>query len=511
MNQRESWSALWPALACASFPVISLYAGNIAYTELSEFASLLGFTLAATAALHGILLAITKDVRRAGLLTGLVALSFFLWGHVQGPLVRVMPSAKAAFLPYALLTLPLCVVIAKAASREGIQKLYKVVAATLLATSLFTLGRAVLSRSGNARPSTSQATAEPPANAPDIFYIILDGYGRTDTLKRYMGYDDSAFVAGLKARGFYVADKATSNYSGTLFSLGSSLNMDYLQNILEGVHPEAEPASTCGPIIQSNEVTRYLQSKGYLLHSISSGYEAVKLDPANVRYEPPKRGGQLTLMFRRMTPIGVFSKPPTRTLEQYRAGIRGAWTALRESATPSDRPRFVFAHILAPHPPFVFNPDGSDRPPDLPFEGVIEGPHFREQAGSRWLEIYRAGYRAQAGYAANQALAAVDAILKQAKRPPVIILQGDHGSRAHIDRFSLSKSDPNEFFPILNAYYAPAPVRAKLYPSITPVNSFRVVLDALFTRPAPLLEERSYYNAQGTPFAFFDATEAAKP
>ncbi len=65
---------------------------------------------------------------------------------------------------------------------------------------------------------------------PDIYYIILDGYGRGDVLKSVYGFDNEKFYNELENRGFFIARKSNANYAQTtLFSLASSLNMEYLE------------------------------------------------------------------------------------------------------------------------------------------------------------------------------------------------------------------------------------------------------------------------------------------
>ncbi len=75
-------------------------------------------------------------------------------------------------------------------------------------------------------PLPTEAAAHD-ANRPDIYYIILDGYGRSDVLQRYYDFDNAEFLEGLRHRGFYVADKSSTNYPYTAHSLSSSLNMRY--------------------------------------------------------------------------------------------------------------------------------------------------------------------------------------------------------------------------------------------------------------------------------------------
>ena len=66
------------------------------------------------------------------------------------------------------------------------------------------------------------------ANPPDIYYIILDGYGRADVLQEIYNHDNTSFTSALTERGFYVGDESQSNYLRTSLSITSALNMEYI-------------------------------------------------------------------------------------------------------------------------------------------------------------------------------------------------------------------------------------------------------------------------------------------
>lgn len=140
-------------------------------------------------------------------------------------------------------------------------------------------------------------------------------------------------------------------------------------------------------------------------------------------------------------------------------------------------PKFVFAHIVAPHLPFVFGADG-------------QPVHYAEHPDD---VAYLQGYRDELIYLNQSMKEVVERILSDSLVPPIIIIQSDHGhdyaSRA--DRMA-----------ILNAYYLPGGGEAQLYPSISPVNSFRVVFNQHFGGEFELLEDRSYFSYYLTPFEF---------
>ena len=80
----------------------------------------------------------------------------------------------------------------------------------------------------------------------------------------------------------------------------------------------------------------------------------------------------------------------------------------------------------------------------------------------------------------------VDAIIKKSKTPPIIIIMGDHGPFGN-------QVTPEMRMAILNAYYVNDEAKKDLYPTITPINSFRVVFNSYFGTNYPLLEDQSYY------------------
>lgn len=66
---------------------------------------------------------------------------------------------------------------------------------------------------------------------PDIYFIVLDGYGREDMLRQLFGIDNSEFVGYLEEKGFIVPEHSLSNYPKTALSIASTLNLDYVQNL----------------------------------------------------------------------------------------------------------------------------------------------------------------------------------------------------------------------------------------------------------------------------------------
>ena len=63
---------------------------------------------------------------------------------------------------------------------------------------------------------------------------------------------------------------------------------------------------------------------------------------------------------------------------------------------------------------------------------------------------------------------------------------------------------------ILNTYYFPGGKYELLYPSVTPVNSFRIVLNTFFNGEYELLSDRNYFIPHARPYDFVDVTDRVK-
>jgi hypothetical protein len=172
--------------------------------------------------------------------------------------------------------------------------------------------------------------------------------------------------------------------------------------------------------------------------------------------------------------------------------------------TPAlDGDYFIYAHIIAPHPPFVFDQHGVPLSHDRPFKLADANQFIKDYS----RKAYLTGYRNQMQYINSLVLKTVDTILAKSKTPPIIIIQGDHGPGAYLHWSSLENTFPAERFSILNAYYFPDRDYSLLYPSISPVNSFRVVIDKYFGGTYPMLPDRHFYSQWSFPFSFREVTD----
>jgi hypothetical protein len=341
----------------------------------------------------------------------------------------------------------------------------------------------------------------PPEVKPDIYYIIFDGYGRADVLEDYYQFRDQEFLDYLANRGFYVAQHSHSNYAQTYFSLASSLNLNYLDPIQATMGTQSRDRAPLRYLIENNAVVRSLKAMGYKYVFLSSDYHATETSPLADRcYCDNLNLREFEQAMLARTAIGFWVPRPDRTkYDEHRDKILNTFYYLQH-LPELDAPKFVFAHFIAPHPPFVLDQNGNKLTPDKPF-GFEDGTHF---LGTH--KEYIEGYRAQLVYTNRQIQKSIDRILARSKVPPIIILQGDHGPGSRLDWNRVQRTDMWERMSIFNAYYFPNAGSAELYDTITPVNTFRILFNHYFAAGYEILEDRSYFALWTRPYDFVEYT-----
>ena len=150
------------------------------------------------------------------------------------------------------------------------------------------------------------------------------------------------------------------------------------------------------------------------------------------------------------------------------------------SETREDRPRFVFSHMVVPHTPFVFGPNGEPR-----------GFKLKESP-----ESYRKGYVDQVQYVNKLTLKMVKTILKNSTPEPVILVVSDHGYTVPgVDRATEIRDRMGNII----FMHIPGASLDESYRQISLVNLFRVVLNQMFGKNLPLLKEQSWFTTEEQP------------
>ncbi len=337
------------------------------------------------------------------------------------------------------------------------------------------------------------------AELPDIYYIIPDGYARADMLQAVYGFDNSQFITGLQQRGFYVAEASHSNYAMTFLSLASSLNLRYINDDVEDIGRRRAPVYK---LIRDHAVGHYLQAKGYrCLHIASNWGGTERSDVADVTYQPG-------FSFLQQEFAGVL----LRTTLLHPLAPHVAHTHLfafdtLEQVPEIAGPTFTFVHVVAPHNPYVLDRDGNILE-DIPLSQQFD----KDGNTGGWKNLD--GYIEQLRFVNKRITEVIDTIQRRSPHPPVIIVQADHGTatRKEDDLPTARQLDfIRERMPILNAYCVPESCRRRLYPEITPVNTFRLLLGSLFGEDLELLPDRQFFSWYGRPYQLQDQTHLFQP
>ncbi len=525
MNSR-AMALLHPFLFCVA-PVLLLAAHNYDQIRLDLLVVPLAISLAGALLLLGVGRLLTANWLKASLLATMAIAAFFSYGHLHTAIASLHLLAKTRYVHYILA--PAYPVLFVAGSwfvlrtkrnLEGVCRTLTILGTAICGIATFQL--AMHYRSYN--PSESlvaqgDAAAEfarleeiargqaSRQDLPDIYYIILDGYARADVLRKCHGFDNSSFLAGLEQRGFFVAERSTSNYTMTYLSLASSLNMRYVN---EDVEPYGTDNMSRAPIYKlmwNHRVGRLLQAAGYqYVHFKTNWTGTEKSDIADLAMPNTLPEFHMVLasttILKPLLSLGLIprlSGPTAGRLYRY------IFDSIEQVPTFTEAPRFVFAHLICPHPPALIDAEGNilDRPDDV-------GREFGDPA--QWHDIE--GYLGQVQYCNRRVLELVDTLVASSSTPPIIIVQADHGSCATYDVDRPIYEQPEfleERTAILNAYLVPEEIRERLNPAITPVNTFRIVLSDVLELDLPLLEPRIYFSWYRQPHNFVDVTERVRP
>jgi len=489
-------------------PILFLWSQNRAEMSFSQVYQPAALVLVAVAVILLIGRRAGGKLSKLGLCVSLVLLLFLSFGHLTQILIEVGLNGFEPEIAGAL-SLLICVVVAVAVVKSR-RSLRGATAGLNIASIAFVVLQLIQAADASASQSSLDKPLLPltPATAtgeetPDIFYILVDGYGRQDVLHDLYDLDNAEFIGYLRENGFYVADSSHANYGQTLLSLSSALYCDYLQDLWELYRYDRDRSGLLAQL-PDNPVQAQLKANGYEFWSFATGSEITEFPEADHYREPRGSLSEFENLLVSLTPLPYLLSDSVSQYGAHRRRINFVFDSLGR-LEPTDRPKFVFAHILAPHPPFVFGADGKAIDPDRPF-ALHDGNGFEAIGGTQ--AEYVAGYRAQAAYITARLQEMVRGLLDNySATPPVIMLQSDHGPGSRTQWNLAALTDIRERFGILNAYLLPEGADSLLHPSISPVNSFRVLLNSCFGADLELLPDSAYYSPFQYPYDFENVTE----
>ena len=327
------------------------------------------------------------------------------------------------------------------------------------------------------------------AKKPDIFFVVLDTYSSSECLKEEFNYDNSEIDSLLSVNHFFTSRLSRSNYNMTPFSLSSTFDMNYLKSGLENRSIGGKAFLQAIQTFENNQLTKFLKEQGYEIKNY--GCIDIKGTPSLMTpYFADLSFDQIdnqTLYSRVMEDIGwnftqknIFtgqvkipeSYKKRKRLHVYRNNFNrnGLFSELK---TQGDRPKFLYVHLMIPHEPFYFD---------------AEGKEVSDTANILCSFTAEVGYLNQVKYCNLILKQLIPAISNSPLKDKVVIIEGDHGFRDYEQPVPIDKHFMN-----LNTYYFSDGDYSGLYDGISPVNSFRVVLNKYFHQSLPMLKDSSIY------------------
>jgi len=498
------------SLLFAIYPILFLYSHNIHEVGFFDILQPIFIVIFLSFSLLFIFNYTFKSFGASGIITSIFIILFFSYGHLFNLIISMFKDVQqghrwgtilALYFFYGIIFIFSIIFVKK--EKIYLEKIINVFNTISLALVTFCLFNIILfkinetSRKNIIKSnSTNNTQIVTKNNLRDIYFIILDGHASSRTLSEYYNYEMDEFTKYLKNKGFFVADSSLCNYSISYLSLASSLNIDYLAGVgLLKSEVDSKSKSMRGPdlLIKKNRIVDFLKSKGYKFVHIGSGWGPTaqnKYADYDMKFSGGNEFSMIALQSTILMPIINYF---------FRFHIRGrVLFAFSELAKVHeiDHPKFVFAHIMSPHPPFVFGENGEKV---FRTEISMDGPVWDQKKD----------YLNQLTFIDRKVELLFDEILANSKIPPIIVLQSDHGpgSPGDIKDFNDKAAIRSR---ILNAVYLPSN-NDILYHSITPVNVFRLIFNTYFDTNYEILNDESYLTKNDyEPFSLTRVTEIAK-
>ena len=310
----------------------------------------------------------------------------------------------------------------------------------------------------------------------DIYILLLDMYAGQNTLDFY-GYDNSEFFDELRQSGFTVYDNMESNYNKTTLSIATILNLKYAQNI--------KYDDLCDSI-NNAELFKIAKNTGYKIYYINSWPMNIRLNDKYIDSGYTIKGDYKTSLLNLFLKDTCFKILIPKNTSKH---IDEALFILNNIIENNDKSKkFVFAHFLMPHDPFLYDENGND---------VSKiGDDYTDNNETKLIN--KGKYISYLKYANRQTLSIVQKLLSK-RTQPVIIIWGDHGSRTKkyiandkLYRSEISKNSRYAFNTIL-AYYNPEKNNSCYKKTDCLINFFINFVDDMFGTDIKNVKFQKFY------------------
>jgi len=309
---------------------------------------------------------------------------------------------------------------------------------------------------------TAPPSIQTTQSLPDVYYILMDAYVGMAGLETYFDYDNSELNDFLEEKNFFIAQNAHSNYDFTARCMFSTFNMEYSPRYIDVTKDKLITGNIHRLGIQKSKTAQHFKAAGY--EWVNRSFFEILDTPRYYQIARLPDAAMTWDYMADMTLPGRLRKAfPLRPIYEVNLQIFDELKTLSKERTA--QPRFVYAHLMMPHKPYHFDRKGNLYP---------SGNQGKSQ---------KKAYLEQLQYANQLLKESITEILKNSAIPPVIILQGDHGSR-------IDAAEKDERFSILYAIHFPDKKYEYFQDTISPVNTFRILSNRYLNTSFELLENK---------------------
>ena len=501
----------------AIFPVLMIYANNIYIIPFKDTIYPILLVIIFSCLVFFINKLIFKSWKKSGIITSIIMTMVFSYGHIYLQIGGftigdfIIGRHRYFMIPYIIgLAISAYYIFKTKRKLDNATKILNAIAITLMLMIFVNIGFYAIDNNVTIQQGLEKSIEQgleksieqistknivsshfgEPSVKRDIYHIILDGYGGYQSLKNNLGFDNKEFLDALENRGFYIDSNSYSNYPETILSIPSILNMKYFNYLTDEIGENSQEWHPMYEVWKNPEVMMNLESRGYTtIHFESPEYQQ-NTEQILCKFTTVIPNNEL---MRLLSKISIFEHFTYAFSEQEkRERILCAFSELSEIGDREEGPIFIHAHMMIPHPPYLFDSNG---------ERIIYKPYHDDD------ELDSERYLGTLQYANKRIIEIVDNLQKQDTQP-IIIIQSDHGSDFNNFNWNNPTDDMiKQRMSNLNTYYFPDGGNEFLYEGMTPVNSFRMLFNVYFNSTYPILEDKNYWSNYAQPYNFTDVTK----
>jgi hypothetical protein len=478
-------------LLLAAYAVLYIYAQNLTEVLPVDLVAPLGRALIGAATVFAFTALIYRDWRRGALVAAAIVVGASVFGLVDTRLERLtgLDETQLLLAWVALIAAVAVVAALLKGSLATVTMLCNAFALVLVSLSLLTIVPYESARA--ARPSQSSADNDAPiATATrlpnrDIYFLIFDRYGSNWSIEHRFGITDNDLPDWLASHGFQVVPGARASYRTTDMSLASTLNMQMLDDLTATMGRTSSDRTPIRRKLQRTEVAKFLKANGYRYYHLGAWFEPTRTNPLADEVLTYGEDTELTQVLHKASALPAIENALSAGVQEdpFRVKARNMtrfqFRQLERLASVPGR-KFVFAHLLIPHPPYVLAADG---------RRMLE----HEARTRPEAELYRE----QLGFVSAHVKQLVDALLAGPdESDPIIVIMGDEGPFMCRNTDCVEKPALPETLGIrlglLAAFYLPGLPDGAFPPNMTAVNTFRTIFREYFGADLPPLPDRTF-------------------